>query len=499
MTTAAAGNRTELPDSSNFRRQAFIDGEFADAASGETFACVSPVSGEALFEVAACDAEDIDRAVAAARRSFESGSWSQLAPKARKAVLLRLAELIERDTDELAMMITLDMGKPIADAAGEVSGAVACFRYFAEAVDKVYGEVGPTGPSAVTLVTREALGVVGLVVPWNYPLLMPTWKLAPALATGNSVVLKPAEQSPIVALALAALVSEAGVPDGVLNVLPGFGETAGQALGRHLDVDKIAFTGSSDVGKLFLVYAGESNMKGVQLECGGKSPHVIFADAPDVDVAVAHAAEGIFGNSGQVCSAGSRLLLQESIADEVLEKLAVEAGKWQPGDPLDPATRMGSMVDETQMNRVLSYVKSGSEEGAELRLGGGRVRQDSGGFYVEPTIFGAARNDMKIAREEIFGPVLTAIPFGSEEEGLRIANDTVFGLSAGVWTSDINKALRFARSIRAGSVCVNCYDYGDNSLPFGGYKQSGIGRDKSLHALENYTQLKMTYINVLDD
>ncbi len=499
MTTAAAGNRTELPDSSNFRRQAFIDGEFAGAASGETFACVSPVSGELLFEVAACDAEDIDRAVAAARRSFESGSWSQLAPKARKAVLLRLAELIERDTDELAMMITLDMGKPIGDAAGEVSGAVACFRYFAEAVDKVYGEVGPTGPSAVTLVTREALGVVGLVVPWNYPLLMPTWKLAPALATGNSVVLKPAEQSPIVALALAALVSEAGVPDGVLNVLPGFGETAGQALGRHLDVDKIAFTGSSDVGKLFLVYAGESNMKGVQLECGGKSPHVIFADAPDVDVAVAHAAEGIFGNSGQVCSAGSRLLLQESIADEVLEKLAAEAAKWQPGDPLDPATRMGSMVDETQMNRVLSYVQSGSEEGAELRLGGGRARQDSGGFYVEPTIFGAARNDMKIAREEIFGPVLTAIPFGSEEEGLRIANDTVFGLSAGVWTSDINKALRFARSIRAGSVCVNCYDYGDNSLPFGGYKQSGIGRDKSLHALENYTQLKMTYINVLDD
>ena len=499
MTTAAAGNRTELPDSSNFRRQAFIDGEFADAASGETFACVSPVSGELLFEVAACDAEDVDRAVAAARRSFESGSWSQLAPRDRKAVLLRLAELIEHDTDELAMMITLDMGKPIADAAGEVSGAVACFRYFAEAVDKVYGEVGPTGPSAVTLVTREALGVVGLVVPWNYPLLMPTWKLAPALATGNSVVLKPAEQSPIVALALAALVSEAGVPDGVLNVLPGFGETAGQALGRHLDVDKIAFTGSSDVGKLFLVYAGESNMKGVQLECGGKSPHVIFADAPDVDVAVAHAAEGIFGNSGQVCSAGSRLLLQESIADEVLEKLAAEAAKWQPGDPLDPATRMGSMVDETQMNRVLSYVQSGSEEGAELRLGGGRARQDSGGFYVEPTIFGAARNDMKIAREEIFGPVLTAIPFGSEEEGLQIANDTVFGLSAGVWTSDINKALRFARSIRAGSVCVNCYDYGDNSLPFGGYKQSGIGRDKSLHALENYTQLKMTYINVLDD
>ncbi|HZH24093.1 MAG TPA: aldehyde dehydrogenase [Solirubrobacteraceae bacterium] len=498
MTTAAAGSHTELPDSSHFPRQAFIDGEFGAAASGETFDCVSPLTGEVLFDVVACDAADVDRAVAAARRSFEAGSWSQLAPRKRKAVLLRLADLIERDKDDLALMITLDMGKPIGDAAGEVSSAAACFRYFAEAVDKVYGEVGPTGPSAVTLVTREAVGVVGLVVPWNYPILMPTWKLAPALATGNSIVLKPAEQSPIAALALAALVAEAGVPDGVLNVLPGFGETAGQALGRHMDVDKIAFTGSSDVGKLFLVYAGESNMKGVQLECGGKSPHVIFADAPDLDVAVAHAAEGIFGNSGQVCSAGSRLLLQSSIADEVLDKLAVEAGKWQPGDPLDPATKMGSMVDETQMERVLSYISTGSDEGAELRLGGGRARRDSGGFYVEPTIFGSASNTMKIAQEEIFGPVLTAIPFGSEEEGLRIANDTVFGLTAGVWTSDINKALRFARSIRSGTVCVNCYDYGDNSLPFGGYKQSGIGRDKSLHALDNYTQLKTTYINVLE-
>jgi gamma-glutamyl-gamma-aminobutyraldehyde dehydrogenase/4-guanidinobutyraldehyde dehydrogenase/NAD-dependent aldehyde dehydrogenase len=488
-----------LPDTSHFRRQAFIDGEFVDAASGETFACVSPVSGEVLFEVAACAAEDVDRAVAVARRAFEAGSWSQLKPKKRKAVLLRLADLIERDRDELALMITLDMGKPIGDAAGEVRGTVECFRYFAESVDKVYGEVGPTGPSALTLVTREALGVVGLVVPWNYPLLVPTWKLAPALATGNSVVLKPAEQSPIVPLALAALASEAGVPDGVLGVLPGFGETAGQAIGRHMDIDKVAFTGSSEIGKRFLCYAGESNMKGIQLECGGKSPNVILADVPDVDLAVAQAAGGIFGNAGQVCSAGSRLLLQEGIADEVLEKLAAEAGKWQPGDPLDPATRMGSMVDETQMKRVLSYIETGSQEGAELRSGGGRARRESGGFYVEPTIFAGARNDMRIAREEIFGPVVTAIPFGSDAEALQIANDTDFGLTAAVWTRDINKAHRFARSMRSGTVCVNCYDYGDNSLPFGGYKQSGIGRDKSLHALENYTQLKTTYINILDD
>jgi acyl-CoA reductase-like NAD-dependent aldehyde dehydrogenase len=499
MATTAAGNRTPLPDTSHFRRQALIDGEFVDAASGATFECVSPVSGEVLFEVAACDAEDVDRAVAVARRTFEAGSWSQLAPRQRRSVLLELAELIERDADDLALMITLDMGKPIAEAAIEVRSAVACFRYFAEAVDKVYGEVGPTGPSAVTLVTREPIGVVGMVVPWNYPILMPTWKLAPALATGNSVLLKPAEQSPVVALALGALISEAGVPDGVVNVLPGFGETAGQAIGRHMDVDKVAFTGSSEIGKRFLCYAGESNMKGIQLECGGKSPNVIFADVPDVDLAVEQAAEGIFGNSGQVCSAGSRLLLQDSIADEVLEKLGAEAAKWQPGDPLDPATRMGSMVDETQMERVLSYIRIGSDQGAELRLGGARARADSGGFYVEPTIFGGARNDMTIAQEEIFGPVVTAIPFGSEEEGLRIANDTVFGLTSAVWTRDINKAHRFARAIRAGTVCINCYDWGDNALPFGGFKQSGIGRDKSLHALENYTQLKTTYINVLDD
>jgi len=497
MATTAPGTRA-LPDTSHFRRQAFIDGAFADAASGATFACVSPVSGETLFDVAACDGADVDRAVAVARRTFEAGTWSRLAPRERRTVLLRLAELIERDRDRLALMITLDMGKPISGAQGEVDGAAAYFRYFAEAVDKVYGEVGPTGPSAFTFVTREAIGVVGLVVPWNYPILMPTWKLAPALATGNSIVLKPAEQSPIVPLALAELAAEAGVPDGVFNVLPGFGETAGQALGRHMDVDKLAFTGSSEVGKLFLVYAGESNMKSVQLECGGKSPNVVFDDVPDVDLAVAQAAEGIFGNSGQVCSAGSRLLLQESIADEVLEKLAAEAGKWQPGDPLDPATRMGSMVDETQMDRVLGYIGTGASEGAELRAGGARAREESGGFYVEPTIFAGARNDMRIAQEEIFGPVVTAIPFRSEADGVRIANDTVYGLSSAVWTRDINKAHRFARSIRAGTVCVNCYDWGDNSLPFGGYKQSGIGRDKSLHALENYTQLKTTYINVLE-
>jgi gamma-glutamyl-gamma-aminobutyraldehyde dehydrogenase/4-guanidinobutyraldehyde dehydrogenase/NAD-dependent aldehyde dehydrogenase len=493
------GTTSSLPDTGDFPRRAFVDGAFVDAASGETFACVSPVSGETLFDVAACDTADVDTAVAVARRAFESGAWSATAPRDKKAVLLKLADLLDANAERLGLMITLDMGKPIADATAEVGYSANCFRYFAEAVDKVYGEVGPTGPDAVALVTREPIGVVGAVVPWNYPVLMPTWKLAPALATGNSIVLKPAEQSPIAALELAKLASEAGLPDGVLNVLPGFGETAGQAIGRHMDVDKVAFTGSGEVGKLFLTYAGESNMKGVQLECGGKSPNVLLADAPDIELAVAQAAEGIFGNSGQVCNAGSRLVVQEQIADEVIDRVVAAAQEWRPGDPLDPGTRMGSMVDETQMNRVLDYIGTGRSEGAEVRTGGGRAREDSGGFYVEPTVFAGADNGMRIAQEEIFGPVLTTITFRDEDEGLRIANDTAYGLAAAIWTRDINKAHRFARAMRAGSVYVNCYDYGDNSLPFGGYKQSGIGRDKSLHALENYTQLKMTWINVLPD
>ena len=352
----------------------------------------------------------------------------------------------------------------------------------------------------VSLVTREPIGVVGMVVPWNYPILMPTWKLAPALATGNSVILKPAEQSPIVALALAELAAEAGIPDGVVNVLPGMGETAGQAIGRHMDVDKVAFTGSSEVGKFFLVYAGQSNMKSVQLECGGKSPNVVFADVPDVDRAVAESAEGIFGNSGQVCSAGSRLLVQEAIADEFLEKLAREAGEVAARRPVRPGHPDGlARRRDADGARARLHRRGHAARAPSCAPAAPAPARRRGGFYVEPTIFGGARNDMRIAQEEIFGPVVTAIPFGSEEDGIRIANDTIYGLTSGVWTRDINKAYRFARAVRSGTVCVNCYDRGDNSLPFGGFKQSGIGRDKSLHALENYTQLKTTYINVLDD
>jgi acyl-CoA reductase-like NAD-dependent aldehyde dehydrogenase len=483
------------PTELEIEARAFVGGEYVGALSGETFECVSPRTGSRLADVAACDAEDVDAAVRGARAAFESGVWSQAAPKKRKRVLQRLAALIQEHADELALLETLDMGKPIGDARKvDIPLAAECIAYYGEAIDKVYDEIAPTHPRDVVMIRREPLGVVGAVVPWNFPLLMAAWKVGPALATGNSVVLKPAEQSPLTAIRLGALAAEAGVPPGVLQVVPGFGETAGQAIGRHPDVDMVAFTGSTEVGKLFLRYSGESNMKRIALECGGKSPHVIFPDCGDLDAAAEAAAWGVFYNQGQVCNAGSRLLVHTSLKDEFLERVERVSKDIRPGDPLEPETTLGAIVDRTQLDRVLGYIDSGKEEGAELRLGGRRALEETGGYYVEPTIFDAVSNEMRIAREEIFGPVLSTLSFTDEAEAIRIANDTPYGLSAALWTDDVNTAHRAARALRAGVVWVNCFDKGDIASPFGGFKQSGFGRDKSIHALEKFTDLKAIWL-----
>ena len=473
----------------------FIDGAFVDSRSGETFPCIYPGDGRTLIDMASCNADDVDAAVVSARRAFEAGTWSRMAPADRRRILLRFSELILENREELALLESLNVGKPITNAYnGDVVSAATCIAWYAEAIDKVYGEVAATAHDMTAMVVREPLGVVAAVVPWNYPMSMAAWKLGPALATGNSVILKPAEQSPFTALRFGELAIEAGMPKGVLNVVPGLGETAGRALGLHMDVDCIGFTGSTEVGKLFMQYSGQSNIKRIGLELGGKSPQVVLADCDDLDAAAAGIAAGIFANTGQVCNAGSRLIVDEAVRDELLQKIADKAAGYVPGDPLDPATKMGSVVSQEQMDRVLGYIDAGRAEGAQAMIGGGRVRTDSGGFFVEPTIFDGVRNDMTIAREEIFGPVLSAITVKGFDEAMEVANDTIYGLAGAVWTGSVRNAHRAAKAIRAGVVWVNCFDKGSMAAPFGGFKQSGFGRDKSLHAMDKYTDLKAVWI-----
>jgi len=480
------------------RTQAFIHGKWEDAASGATFQTINPANGQVIAEVASCDTEDVDRAVASARAAFNSGVWADMHPTKRGEVLVNFSRMIEKHAEELAVLEVTDMGKPITDAiAIDLPGCIRAMRWYGEACDKVMDEIAPTDPGSVAMVTREPIGVVAAVVPWNFPLMMACWKLGPALAAGNSVILKPAEQSPLTALRLAEIALEAGIPAGVFNVVPGLGHTAGKALGLHMDVDGIAFTGSTQVGKYVMEYSGQSNLKRVALECGGKSPHIIMDDCPDLDAAAHAAAGAIFFNQGEVCTAGSRLLVDRKVKDEFFEKLVAATHEWVPGDPLDPATTLGAIVDSDQYRRVLRYIESAASEGAKLVAGGAAARVSTGGFFIEPTIYDGVTCDMTIACEEIFGPVLAVIEFDGEEEAIEIANNTIYGLAGAVWSQNISRAHRMARAIQAGTVWVNCWDpTGDMSIPVGGYKQSGFGRDKSLHAIEKYPNLNPTWVQL---
>ncbi len=485
---------TTLP---TFDGRAFINGDRVAALDGQTFDCFSPVNGRLLTAVARGGQADIDAAVAAGRAAFEDRRWSGMAPAQRKRVMIRFADLVLAAGDELALMETLDMGKPVKYAKGvDVNSADNCIRWYGEAIDKICDEIAPTADSALALIRREPVGVVGVIVPWNYPMIMAAWKIAPALAAGNSVVLKPSEKSPLTALRLAELALQAGIPPGVFNVVPGFGAEAGSPLALHMDVDCIAFTGSTRVGKQIHVMAGQSNLKRAWTELGGKSPNIVFADCPDLDRAVEAAVGGIFFNQGESCNAPSRLFVEESIRDAFLEKALKLVPQYAPGNPLDKNTVMGAIVDQVQLDNVMRYIGLGQSEGATLLAGGALASPVAGGCYVQPTIFGGVTPEMTIAREEIFGPVLSVLSFTDAADVVRQANASVYGLQAGVWTRDINKAHSVARALRAGTVHVNSYDEDDITVPFGGFKQSGVGRDKSLHAFDKYTETKTTWIRI---
>ncbi|HLV86210.1 MAG TPA: aldehyde dehydrogenase family protein [Candidatus Sulfotelmatobacter sp.] len=471
-----------------------INNRWTNSRSGKTFPTVNPATGEEICQVAEADAVDVDEAVKAARKAFESGPWSRMSAAERGKLIYKLADLVEKHADELAMLESLDNGKPYHVAkAADLGLSVATYRYYAGWADKVQGRTVPVAGNYFTYTRHEPVGVVGQIIPWNFPILMQTWKLAPALATGNTVVMKPAEQTPLTALRIGELILEAGFPEGVVNILPGYGPTAGAAIASHMDIDKVAFTGSTEVGHLIMEAAAKSNLKRVTLELGGKSPNIVFADA-DMDATVEGCHFGLFFNQGQCCCAGSRLFVEAKCYDEFVERSVERAKRRTVGDPLDSSTEQGPQVDHVQFEKVMGYIESGKRDGAKLVHGGNRV--GSRGYFIEPTVFSDVKDDMQIAREEIFGPVMSIIKFNDMDEVVKRANSTVYGLAAAVWTRDIGKAHAIANRVRAGTVWVNCYDVFDPGAPFGGFKQSGIGREMGEYGLTQYTELKTVTVKL---
>ncbi|MBD8591869.1 aldehyde dehydrogenase [Pseudomonas sp. CFBP 8758] len=476
-----------------YRTQAFVDGTFHPARSGRTFATRNPATGAHLADVAACDSQDVDLAVASAKAAFEDGRWSALSPAARKAVLLGFAQLLEDNAHELAVLESLDSGKPVRECQGiDIPETINTIRWHAELADKIYDATAPVGSGAVTMVVREPIGVVGLVLPWNFPLLMLAWKIGPALAAGCSVVVKPAEETTLSALRVAELAYRAGIPAGVFNVVPGSGQEAGEPIGRHPDVAMISFTGSTNTGRRFLKYSSESNLKRVVLECGGKNPAVVMDDVEDVDQVAQHVVNGAFWNMGENCSASSRLIVHKDIKEALIKRVVVHLRDWQMGDPLDPENRLGSMISKAHFDKVRSYIDQASDEKLEFLVGGG----EGAPMFVEPTIIDGVGRDSRLFQEEIFGPVLTVTTFDTVEQAIELANDTAYGLAASAYTGNLRNALKLSRGIRAGIVTVNCFGEGDASTPFGGYKESGFGgRDKSIWAHDQYTEIKTIWID----
>jgi aldehyde dehydrogenase (NAD+)/gamma-glutamyl-gamma-aminobutyraldehyde dehydrogenase len=483
----------KIRDNIKINTQAFIDGKFCEAEDGAKLETINPATGELITSFTHCGPVDVDRAVKAARRVFNDGTWSRASPEYRKEILFKLAELVEQNNHELAVLESIDAGKTISDCLQETgSEAVNYFRWYAELADKTFGKVANTGEDALALIVKEPVGVVGAVVPWNFPFLMTVWKIASALAAGCSIVIKPAEQTPLSAIKLGELISEAGIPEGVVNILPGLGETAGQAIGLHNDIDVVTFTGSTEVGRMFMRYSGDSNLKGVGLELGGKSPFIVLDDADITDNLIEDAAMAAFWNGGQNCSANMRQIIAAPLVDEFLDKMTKRVAQFKLGDPLDPETTIGSMISSDHKNMVLDYINKGRREGARLITGGD---SDRTGSFIEPAIFDGVKNDMIIAREEIFGPVLGVMPVKSVEEALTVANDTVYGLHATVFTRDIDRAISMARRLPCGTVAINGFTEGDIKTPFGGYKQSGsLARENGTEALDQYLQTKTIWI-----